>query len=58
MAVTNQVHLRLRSSTYCKLLAIFDASAHRSINALIDEMLEKEANRRIKIIDREAKKNG
>ena len=58
MAVTKQVHLRLRSSTYSKLLAIFDASAHRSINALIDEMLEKEANRRVKIMDREAKKDG
>jgi len=58
MAVTKQLHLRLRSSTYDKMLAIFSASAHRSMNALIDEMLEKEANRRVKIMDREAKKNG
>jgi hypothetical protein len=33
-------------------------ATHLSMNSLIDEMLEKEANRRIKIMDREAKKNG
>jgi|DEB0MinimDraft_10_1074344.scaffolds.fasta_scaffold273862_2 hypothetical protein len=58
MAVTKNIHLRLRTSTYDKLRAVHNVATHLSMNSLIDEMLEKEANRRIKIMEREAKKNG
>jgi len=58
MAVTKNILLRLRTSTYDKLRAVNSVATHLSMNSLIDEMLEKEANRRIKIMDREARKNG
>jgi hypothetical protein len=58
MAVTKNILLRLRTSTYDKLRAVNSVATHLSMNSLIDEMLEKEANRRIKIMDREAKKDG
>lgn len=42
MATTKQVHLRLRSNVYDMLKQAVDNSAHRSMSAFIDEILEQE----------------
>jgi len=42
MATTKQVHLRLRSNVYDMLKQAVNNSAHRSMSAFIDEILEQE----------------
>lgn len=51
MALTKQVHFRLRLSTYDMLRHCLNNSAHRSMAALVDEILEQELIRRINKID-------
>ena len=41
MAPTTQAHFRLRKSTMDKLRLALDASAHRSMAALADDILDK-----------------
>lgn len=57
MAPTKEVHFRLRQSTVDKLRALLDRSAHRSLNALADEMLDTEATWRLTVADRQAEKD-
>jgi len=47
MATTKQVHLRLRSNVYDMLKFAVNNSAHRSMSAYIDEILEQELTRRV-----------
>lgn len=41
MATTTQAHFRLRNTTMDKLRLALDASAHRSMAALADDILDK-----------------
>ena len=47
MATSKQVHFRLRTSTYDMLRHCLSTSAHRSMAALADEILEQELSKRI-----------
>lgn len=47
MAPSKQVHFRLRTSTYDMLRHCLSTSAHRSMAALADEILEQELSKRI-----------
>lgn len=47
MAVTKQIHLRLRSNVYDMLKYAVNNSAHRSMSTFIDEILEQELTRRV-----------
>ncbi len=51
MAPVKQTHFRIRTSTYDMLRHVLEGSAHRSMAALVDEILEQELPKRLKRTD-------
>lgn len=54
MAPVRHIHFRIRTSTYDMLRHVLEGSAHRSMSALVDEILEQELPKRLKKTDQAA----